>query len=54
VFTATNALELEVDILTIQVVIYIGTIQKMQYYTQESRQAGRNSKTSEAIIMQGY
>jgi superfamily II DNA helicase RecQ len=54
VFTATNALGLEVDAPTIRAVIHIGTVRKMQHYTQESRQAGRNSKTSEAIIIQGY
>jgi ATP-dependent helicase YprA (DUF1998 family) len=32
VFTATNALELGVDAPTIQAVVYIGTVQKMQYY----------------------
>jgi Lhr-like helicase len=54
VFTATNALELRVDALTIQAVVYIGTVRKMQYYAQESRRAGHNSKTSEAIIMREY
>jgi superfamily II DNA helicase RecQ len=54
VFTATNTLGLEVDALTIQAVLHIGTIRKMRHYTQESRRAGRNSKASEAIIMRGY
>jgi superfamily II DNA helicase RecQ len=54
VFTATNALELGVDAPTIQAVVHIGTVRKIQHYAQESRQAERNSKTSKAIIMREY
>jgi superfamily II DNA helicase RecQ len=54
VFTATNALGLGINAPTIQAVVHIGTVQKMQHYAQESRQAGRNSKVSKAIIMQPY
>ena len=53
-FTATNALGLGVDTLTIQAVVHIGTVQKMRHYAQESRRAGRDGKISEAIIMRGY
>ena len=50
-FTATNALGLGIDALTIWAVVYIGTIRKMRYYAQESGRAGRDGKVSEAIIM---
>ena len=53
-FTATNALGLGVDAPTIRAVIHIGTVRKMRHYAQESGRAGRDGKTSEAIIMRGY
>jgi superfamily II DNA helicase RecQ len=54
VFTATNALGLEVDAPTIRAVVHIGTVRKMRHYAQKSGRAERDSKTSEAIIMRGY
>ena len=54
VFTATNALGLGVDAPTIRAVVHIGTVRKMRHYAQESGRAGRDGKTSEAIIMRGY
>jgi superfamily II DNA helicase RecQ len=54
VFMATNALGLGINAPTIQAVVHMGTVQKMRHYAQESRQAGRNSKVSKAIIMRPY
>ena len=54
VFTATNALGLGIDTLTIRVVIHVGLREKMRDYAQESGRAGRDGIKSEAVILQGY
>jgi len=54
VIAATNALGLEVDLPDIQVVIHVGQPQKLRDYSQESGRAGRDGKSSEAIIVCGH
>lgn len=52
VFTASNALGLGVDAPIIRVVIHIGIVWRLRDYAQESGRAGRDGKSSEAIILQ--
>ncbi|USP79367.1 hypothetical protein yc1106_06641 [Curvularia clavata] len=54
VFAATNALGLGVDAPRIRAVVYVGGVQQMRQYAQESGRAGRDREKSEAIIMRGY
>ena len=54
VIAATNALGLGVDLPDIRVVIYAGQPQKLRDYSQESGRAGRDGKSSEAIIVCGH
>jgi superfamily II DNA helicase RecQ len=54
VFTATNALGLEVDALTIQAVVHVRRVWKVRHYAQESGRAGRDRLASKAIIMRGF
>jgi len=52
VFTATNALGIGIDALTIRVVIHVSIPKELKQYSQESSRAGRDRQASEAIIMQ--
>ena len=54
VIAATNALGLGVDLPDIRVVIHAGQPRKLRDYAQESGRAGRDGKSSEAIIVCGY
>ncbi|KAK4242971.1 P-loop containing nucleoside triphosphate hydrolase protein, partial [Corynascus novoguineensis] len=51
VFTATNALGLGVDAPSIRAVIHVGVVRRLRDYAQESGRAGRDGRTSEAIIV---
>src|SRR5271168_3407527 len=53
VIAATNALGLGVDLPDIRVVIHAGQPRKLPDYAQESGRAGRDGKSSEAIIVCG-
>ena len=53
VISATNALGLGIDLPDIRVVIHAGQPQKLRDYAQESGRAGRDRKSSEAIIVCG-
>ena len=53
VMAATNALGMGVDLLDIQAVVHGGRPRKLRGYAQESGRAGRDSKSSEAIIVCG-
>jgi superfamily II DNA helicase RecQ len=52
VFIVTNVLGVGIDVLMIQVVIYIGVLKELKQYSQESGRAGRDRQASKAIIMQ--
>ena len=52
VFTATNALGVGIDALTIWVVIHVGIPKELKQYNQESSRAGRDGQASKAIIIQ--
>ena len=54
VIAATNALGLGVDLPDIRVVIHAGQPQKLRDYSQESGRAGRDGKSSEAVIVCGH
>ena len=54
VICATNAIGLGVDIPDIRAVIHAGPPQKLKDYAQESGRAGRDGKSSEAIIVCGH
>src|SRR5277367_6555500 len=54
VIAATDALGLGVDLPDIRVVIHAGQPRKLSDYAQESGRAGRDGKSSEAIIVCGH
>ncbi len=51
VIVTINALGIGIDIADIQIVVYAGALQRLQDYTQESRQARQDSKASKAVIV---
>ena len=51
VFTATNALGIEIDRASIRVVIHVDVPRSMASFAQESGRVGRNGLPSESIIM---
>ena len=50
-FTATNALGIEIDWASIRVVIYVGVPRSMASFAQESSRVERDRLPSESIIM---
>ena len=51
VFTATNALGIDIDRRSIQVVIHVGAPHQIEDFVQESERAGRDGLRCESIVM---
>jgi superfamily II DNA helicase RecQ len=51
VIVTTNALELEIDILNVQLVVHVESSFDLLNYAQESSQAGQDGKSSEVIVL---